>query len=172
VLLFFLVGSFAFAANTIVPRAYYATQDTLFPAIYGSLAVLLSVPLYLLGLKMLGTRGVALAASLSAIFQVLLLYILWNRRSGNSGSRDVYRAYLKIIFISSALGILLIGFKQTVLGGVEANTFGGSMQIVLVIGIVFAVLLLLVGYIFRVKEIYETIRRFTTRPRGGHRTSE
>ena len=87
VLIFFLVGSFAFAANTIVPRAYYATQDTLFPAIYGSLAVILSIPLYLLGLKMLGTRGIALAASLSAVFQVLILYILWNRRSGNSDSR-------------------------------------------------------------------------------------
>ena len=40
VLIFFLIGSFAFAANTIVPRAYYAMQDTLFPAIYATIAVI------------------------------------------------------------------------------------------------------------------------------------
>ena len=45
VLIFMLVGSFAFAANTIVPRAYYAMQDTLFPALYGTAAVVISVPL-------------------------------------------------------------------------------------------------------------------------------
>ena len=159
VLIFFLVGSFAFAANTIVPRAYYAMQDTLFPAIYGTLAVGLSIPLYLVGLKMLGTRGVALAASLSAIFQVFILYVLWNKRTQNTGSKDVYRAYLKIIFVSAILGLVLVGFKLTVFSAMGTATFGGSLRIVLITGIVFVVLMLLAGYVFRIKEIREVINR-------------
>jgi putative peptidoglycan lipid II flippase len=74
VLVYLLIGAFAVAANTIVPRAYYALQDTLFPAIYGTVAVLISIPLYLMGLKLMGTQGVALAVSLSAILQVVFLY--------------------------------------------------------------------------------------------------
>ncbi len=163
VLFFFLVGSFAFAANTIVPRAYYAMQDTLFPAIYGTIAILLSIPLYLVCLKMLGTRGVALAASMSAFIQVLILYVLWNRRTQNTGSGDVYRAYLKIFVFSAVLGFFLIGFKLTVLSGMDATTFIGSIQVVLITGIVFATLMLLAGYVFRIKEIREVIDRLTSK---------
>lgn len=163
VLIFFLVGAFAFAANTIVPRAYYAMQDTLFPAIYGTLAVGLSIPLYLVGLKMLGTRGVALAASLSAIFQVFILYVFWNKRTHNTGSKDVYRAYLKIIFVSAILGLVLVGFKLTVFSEMDTATFGGSLRIVLITGIVFAALMLLAGYVFRIKEIREVINRLWKR---------
>lgn len=171
VLIFFLVGSFAFAANTIVPRAYYAMQDTLFPAIYGTLAVLASIPLYLLGLKMLGTRGIALAASLSAVFQVLILYIFWNRRSGNTQSGVVFRAYFKIIFVSAVLGILLTGFKRSVLTVMDAATFGGSLAIVLLTGFVFAVLMLLAGYVFGITEIREVIKRFTAKLRGNSQSA-
>jgi putative peptidoglycan lipid II flippase len=135
-------------------------------------AVLLSIPLYLLGLKLLGTRGVALAASLSAVFQVFVLYVLWNRRTRNAGSRDVYRAYLKIIFVSIVLGLCLVGLKQTVFSRMDAATFGGSLQIVLVTGIAFAALMLLAGYVFRIKEIREVISRFIAKLRGSQSASE
>ena len=77
------IGAFAFAAQTVVVRGYYAMQDTLFPAIFGTIAVLLSIPLYVYGLQVMGVTGVALAISLSSIFQVALLYALWNKRSKN-----------------------------------------------------------------------------------------
>jgi len=74
--IFLLAGSFAFAAQTVVVRGYYAMQNTLFPALFSSLAVVLSIPLYVYGMHFLGISGVALAVSLSAIFQVMLLYAL------------------------------------------------------------------------------------------------
>ena len=166
VLIFFLVGAFAFAANTIVPRAYYAMQDTLFPAIYGTLAVLLSLPLYLVGLKVLGTRGVALAASLSAILQVLILYVLWNRRTSNSGSGAVYRAYLRIMVFSAGLGLLLIAFRRIAIGGLDATTFGGNLWIAVITSTGFAVLILLAGYVLRIREIREVLDRITDKLKG------
>ena len=165
VLIFFLIGSFAFAANTIVPRAYYAMQDTLSPAVYGSGVVVLSIPLYLAGSNMLGTRGIALAVSLSGIFQVCLLYILWNKRTQNKGSRHVYVAYLKMIVISIVLGIIVGGFKSSVLGAIDSTTFSGSLWVALLTGIFFAALMLLAGYVFRIKEISEVIDRFFTKLR-------
>jgi len=153
VLIFMLVGSFAFAANTIVPRAYYAMQDTLFPALYGTVAVLLSIPLYLLGLNVMGTVGVALAASLSAILQVLILYALWNRRNQNTGSDAVYHIYLKMIGFSVPLGIFLAWFKATVLFRIDTTTLLGSLMMCIVIGAVFITILVAAGYGLRIKEI-------------------
>ncbi len=40
VLIYFMVGAFAFAAYTVVVRGYFASQNTLFPAVFGSVAVL------------------------------------------------------------------------------------------------------------------------------------
>ncbi|UCD79479.1 MAG: murein biosynthesis integral membrane protein MurJ [Desulfobacterales bacterium] len=167
VLIFMLVGSFAFAANTIVPRAYYAMQDTLFPAIYGTVAVLLSIPLYLLGLNIMGTAGVALAASLSAILQVLILYALWNRRNQNAGSRSVYLFYVKMMVFSTPLGVFFAWFKSAVLFGIDTTTLLGSALMCIVTGAAFVLILLVGGYGLKIKEITgfvgkarEKIRRF------------
>ena len=165
VLIFMLVGSFAFAANTIVPRAFYAMQDTLFPAIYGTVAVLLSIPLYLLGLKMMGAKGVALAASLSAILQVLILYALWNRRNRNEGSRPVYLFYIKMLLFSAPLGLLLAWLKSTALSRIDSATLFGSLMVCMIIGALFVLILLTAGYGLKIKEISE----LATRIRGKFR---
>jgi len=159
VLIFMLVGSFAFAANTIVPRAYYATQDTLFPAVYGTMAVLVSIPLYWLGLNLMGTLGVALAASLSAIMQVLVLYGLWNRRHPNPGSRSVYRLYLKMIAFSVPFGLFLTWFKSAVLFRIDASAFAGSLVVCVVCGAVSVLILLAAGHGLGINEISELSHR-------------
>jgi putative peptidoglycan lipid II flippase len=159
VLTYFLIGAFAIAANTIIPRAYYAMQDTLFPAIYGTIAVILSIPFYLLGLKMMGARGVALAVSLSAILQVFFLYALWNKRSQNKRSKEVYWFYLKIIALSALVGIVLVWFKRQVLPWIDATTFSGSLMIALGTGVLFMIVLLAVGYGLKIKEINELVNR-------------
>jgi len=152
VLMFMLVGAFAFAANTIVPRAYYAMQDTLFPAIYGTATVVLSIPLYVLGLNVMGARGVALAISLSALLQVVVLYGFWNRRTKNSAS-PVYRFYLKMMLFSVPLGVLLAWFKSTALSWIDATTLVGSLLVCLITAALLVILLLAAGYGLRIKEI-------------------
>jgi putative peptidoglycan lipid II flippase len=159
VLIFMLVGSVAFAANTIVPRAYYAMQDTLFPAIFGTVAVLLSIPLYLLGLNFMGTAGVALAASLSAILQVLILYAVWNRRNANAGGRSVYLFYLKIMVFSAPLGLFLAWFKSAALSGIDASTLTGSLMVCMITGALFVLIILATGYRLKIKEITELANR-------------
>jgi putative peptidoglycan lipid II flippase len=162
VLIFMLVGSFAFAANTIVPRAYYAMQDTFFPAIYGTAAVLLSIPLYLLGLNMMGAGGVALAASFSAILQVILLYALWNRRNQNDG-RPVYRFYLKMMVFSALLGFFLAWLKSTALGAIGSSTLLGSLAVCMIIGAVFVLIILATGYSFKIQEVTGLVGRLSAK---------
>jgi putative peptidoglycan lipid II flippase len=159
VLIFLLVGAFAMTANTIVPRAYYATQDTLFPAIYGTIAVLLSIPLYMMGLQIMGTNGVALAISLSCILQVTVLYVLWNKRSNNTGSRSVYSFYLRMMGLASLLGIFLTWFRSVALDWIDATTLLGSLEMCALISSIFIIILLGAGYGLKIKEITELANR-------------
>ena len=158
VLIFMLMGAFGFAANTVVPRAYYAMQDTLFPAIYGTAAVLLSIPLYLLGLNMMGAGGVALAASMSAVLQVLVLYALWNRKHQNQG-RPIYLFYLKMMMLSIPLGLFLAWLKTAALSGVDTSSLWGSLLVCLIIGAVFVLIMLATGYRLKIKEITGLVDR-------------
>jgi len=159
VLIFLLVGAFALAANTIIPRAYYATQDTLFPAIYGTISVLLSIPLYMLGLNIMGTNGVALAISLSGILQVTVLYVLWNKRSNNTEGRRVYAFYGKVMCFTAVLGVFLAWFKSTALFWIDSSTLHGSLMVSLFTGAVFLVILLAAGYGLKIKEVTEMVNR-------------
>ncbi|MCP4757239.1 MAG: murein biosynthesis integral membrane protein MurJ [Proteobacteria bacterium] len=163
VLVFVLLGTVAFAAQTLVTRGYYAMQNTLFPTIFGSIAVLASIPLYLIAMDRMGVTGVALALSLSAMLQVSLLYVLWNRKSGNKGGRTVYLFFVKIVVVSVMLGAFLELFKTGVLGSIDTSTFVGSLVVSAIIGSLFMVLFVVAGYCFGIKEINELIRRLAAR---------
>jgi len=159
VLVFFLIGAFAFAAQTVVVRGYYAQQNTLFPAVFGSLAVLVSIPLYWYGMNLMGSKGVALAMSISVIIQSTLLYALWNRKTGNTESRLVYRFFLKVILLSAGLGALLYEFKERALYGLDATTYAGNLLICLTIGVLFLIAFVAAGYVFHIGEIVRVVNR-------------
>lgn len=159
VLIFMMVGAVAFAAQTIVVRGFFAVQNTLFPALYGTLAVIASLPLYYFGMREMGARGVALAVSLAAIVQVVMLYGVWNRRSRNTGAAGVLRFYGKIIFLSALMGLFLEGFRKTVLSGINPTTLSGAFGICLITGAVFFALFIVAGYGLKIAEISDLIGR-------------
>jgi putative peptidoglycan lipid II flippase len=153
VLVYMMMGAFAFAGQTVVVRGYYATQNTLFPAVYGTLSVLLSVPLYYLGLQQMGISGVALALAVSAVFQTSLLFALWNRRSGNTDSKGVYRFFCQVTAGSVLLGLFLEWFRTAALFGLDRTSYSGCLVSAAVTGILFCAILLSVGYGLKIREI-------------------
>jgi putative peptidoglycan lipid II flippase len=102
-LMLYLPGAFAFAANAIVLRNYYSQQNTLFPMIAGTAIVLVSLPLYWIFGKLIGVRGIPLASSISMIFQFIIMYALWSGKHENrDGFFSVIGAILKVAGISLA----------------------------------------------------------------------
>ena len=80
----YLVGAFAIASTTLVSRCFYALQNTWLPMVLSTLAALGSVPIYITLSQTMGARGIALASSIFAITQFLVLYGIWieNTRRG------------------------------------------------------------------------------------------
>jgi putative peptidoglycan lipid II flippase len=112
VLLMYLIGAFPFAASTIVMRNYYAMQNTLFPMIVSTVIALLSIPCYLVFSKVMGARGIALAASMMMTIQFSLLYCIWSERQGNrEGVLTTAGTIAKIIVVSAVGGACCIAIK-------------------------------------------------------------
>ncbi|SPD73082.1 Integral membrane protein MviN [uncultured Desulfobacterium sp.] len=150
---FLLVGAFAFSAQTVVVRGYYAMKETLFPSLFGTAAVLLSIPFFVAGMNLWGARGVALGVSLSALFQAIILYILWNRRSSNLEGKRVFRRIGEMIFLSILLGTILEVFKRTALFWFGHQGLIGALLTGVICSCLFLILLYLAGKIFRIEEI-------------------
>ncbi len=152
-LAYIMLGAFAFSAQTVVARGFYALQNTLLPAVFGTASVVLSLPLYVIGLKVMGLNGVALACALSAIFQVVVLYVLWNHKQGNPGSRAVYAAILKILALSVGLGVFAHLLRTALLTMVDNHTFWGCILILAATGGLSLVFFSGTGRVFKIQEI-------------------
>ena len=159
VLVWFLAGAFAFAAYAVVVRGYYATRNTLLPALFGTAAVLASIPVYFLGISVMGTSGVAAAVSLSGILQVAGLYHLWSRGSRNAGQGGVYRFYFKMGLLGVGMAAALAGFREVLLTVFDAASLPGSLAVAALVGVAFAGLMLLAGYGLKIPEITDLTGR-------------
>ena len=166
ILMFLLPGAFALSAYTVVVRGYYAMQNTFFPAVFGTVAVSLSLPIYWYGMQWFEAQGIALAISLSGFFQVLLLYILWNRKTGNKESLIVYHFYIKIIVMSSLLGIFLEALKRKVFPFMDSPDLLRSAVVFLVIGGMYTLLIIGAGYLGKVQEINDVLARMIRKRPG------
>lgn len=126
----FLPGAVAYAAYALVVRGFYAQRNTWLPALYGTAAVVVSLPLYPLGLAWGGIAGVAGAVSLSGILQAAGLYWLWSRRAPSArGRREVAAAYLRLALFGLAVLGVLSPLRAAV--AVRLEPGGGAALIVL-----------------------------------------
>jgi putative peptidoglycan lipid II flippase len=150
VLGFLLAGAFFIAAQNVVVRGYFAMEDTLFPAIFSTIAVAVSVPIYYYGMQAFGINGIAFAVSASVALQITILYVIWN-----SGSRDVYLFVGKMTFLSLAIGLFLELCKKYILSAINVATFTGSLASSLINGCLFIIIFLAAGRMMKIKEIVD-----------------
>lgn len=154
VLPYLLGGAFAFAAQTVVVRGYYAAKNTWFPALFGTIAVIASLPLFYVFMTLLGARGVALALSGSAFLQVVVLYELWNRRTKNQGKWQVYRFFCKISLVSILIGMAFSGVTSFLYRFIDPTSFSGAFSVCAISAPIFLLLFAGAGYVFRIDEIF------------------
>lgn len=153
VLPFLMAGTVAFAAQTVVVRGYYAIQNTWFPALAGSAAVLISLPIFYGLMHHMGAMGIALALSLGATFQTGLLFFLWNKKSHNHGGRTVYLFFIKMAVLSTGIGWLLLNLAAPLSRFLNSATTTGALGICLITTMVFIAVFIATGSLFNIVEI-------------------
>jgi putative peptidoglycan lipid II flippase len=132
----------------------------MFPAIFTTICVVLTLPLIFWLMKTMGVRGVALGLSLSVIIQAVILFECWNKKSSNLEKKGVYLFFLKIIPVSLIIGLTLFVTKYGLKNLFDQSTLSGSISISSIVGVEFLFLFFLAGTVFKIQEIimlYENI---------------
>ena len=99
----YAVGLPAFSATRIVAQTFYALGDTRTPVWAGFASVVANVALAVALMWPLKHAGLALASSLSAYLNLLLLCWLLRRRLGALGGRETLRSLVRTGIASAAL---------------------------------------------------------------------
>ena len=92
----------------VTGRAFYAVEDTVTPAVVGTVVTLLAVPGYMLLVPVMGARGVALVTTASIAFYALILMVIACRRWASGAFAGLWGTAWRSALISMpGCGIML-----------------------------------------------------------------
>jgi len=99
-LAFFTVGISAQSVIQILPRAFYALQDTWTPVILGVIAMAVNVMAMVLLVGPLAVGGLAFATSIAAFVNMILLFYMLRRRLGQMDGWAMFWTSIKTLVAS------------------------------------------------------------------------
>jgi putative peptidoglycan lipid II flippase len=102
---FFSVGMFAWGAQNILARGFYATRNTITPAVVGTLMTVISLPLYRFLMARSQYRGLALASSIGIIAYTIVLFVLLIRRTQNHKAGALMLFFARVSAASVGAGV-------------------------------------------------------------------
>ena len=131
-LLGYALGLWAIGGVRITAPTFYALKDTKTPVIAAFFSLLVNAALgYFLAFSLdLRHFGLALATSVSAIFQFLILFFEINRRMGRVHIRSILPSLVKVIAASLVMGAVALALSR--FGHWEGSGFGARKIAVLV----------------------------------------
>ncbi len=106
-LTFYCIGIFAWSAQSILSRSFYALQDTITPVVIGTGVTLVFLPLnwlFMTGLG-LGIRGLALATTVAAILHSIVMLAVLRRRLNGFDGRRLALSVARVVVASTAAGL-------------------------------------------------------------------
>jgi len=115
-LLYYSLGLPAFAAIKLIVPAFYSTKDTRTPVKVAAYALGMNAVLNSVFLKTFFQTfyngGPALATSLSAYFNFMMLFVIFRRRFGRLGTFEILVSMVKISICSAAMGAVCFGMYK------------------------------------------------------------
>ena len=148
-LLFYAIGLVACGGVKVLVNTFYSMHDTMTPVKTALAALVLNVLLNVALMFPLKLGGLALATSISAVFNFIALYILLGRRIGDFGTRSIIETFLKVTLASAVMGVALQLFIIRV-----GNFTFLSLGLAIVMGIF---VFLSASYLFNVKEMKDLL---------------
>jgi putative peptidoglycan lipid II flippase len=104
---FFAIGLSAFAMMKIIIQAFYALHDTWTPVLVALCSLAVNIGLNFVFFRPLQNGGPALATSLAAIFDTIVLLIIFRKRHGKLGLRSVLSSGLRFASACVVMGLVV-----------------------------------------------------------------
>ncbi len=92
----------------VLSRAFFSLKDTKTPVVVGLLSVGLNVLMNLILVRYMGHAGLALSTSIASLFSVALSLLLFRRKMGILGGRQIVISVTKHTICAAIMGIAVI----------------------------------------------------------------
>ena len=106
-LVFYSVGLFSYSGIKVLVNCFYSLKDTLTPVKIAGLSLLLNVILNLALMFPLKIGGLALAASISGIFNFSALFYTLRKKIGGLDGRRILNSFLKVTIAGLAMAFVI-----------------------------------------------------------------
>jgi putative peptidoglycan lipid II flippase len=161
-LLYFAVGISAQSVIQILPRMFYALQDTWTPVTIGILSMIANVAFMFMLVKPLQSGGLAFATSLAAVFNMFaLLYVLRKRLKQIDGWRILWTS-LQTLGASVVMGAIVWSWGEGLTSIIGSGTTGSVIVLITGSGIG-ALIFAVAAKIMRMEEFNQTLGLFLKR---------
>jgi putative peptidoglycan lipid II flippase len=158
-LVFFSLGMFAWGAQNILARGFYATRNTWTPAIVGTAVTIASLPVYWLLVRRAQHLGLAMASSIAIVLYTVVLFVLLNRRTHNRQAGSLTLFFLKVSAASALTGWACYRLRLILEPHFAWQRFTGALLLLVIVTAAGVLLLLLLGKLLRIREMDEQIAR-------------
>lgn len=159
----FSFAMFAWAAQYIFSRGFYATHNTWTPALVGTGVMLVSLPVYAFLVHRFQYIGLALASSGAIILYMLVLFLLLNRHTHNHQAGKVVVFFLKISAASTLAGLACFRLTGWFQGRVAWHTRPGALLLLVLVSAVGVILTVGLAKIMGISELDAYFRRLGLR---------
>ena len=149
----FSLGMFAWGAQNILARGFYAARDTLTPAIVGTALTFLNLPLYWWLVHHYQHLGLALASSIGIIAYTVVLFGLLNRRTRNQEAGKLVWFFLKVTFSSAIAAGASYKLTEFLRPRIGWQTTLRAMTVLIVVSTAGIALTIILAKLFRVREL-------------------
>jgi putative peptidoglycan lipid II flippase len=149
----FSLGMFAWGAQNILARGFYAARDTLTPAIVGTALTFLNLPLYWVLVRHYRHLGLALASSVGITVYTVLLFGLLNRRTHNVESAETIRFFVKVTAASAIAAGICFKLTQVLQSCLGWQTTLRALTVLVIVSLVGFAVTGLLAKLFRVREL-------------------
>jgi len=162
-LFYYSLGLLAMGEVMVLSRAFYSLQDVFTPVKVSLAVLVLNILLNFLLISPLKHSGLALATSLSMIFNVIILFFLLRRKLKRLEGKKIFFSLAKISFITIIMGMVV----YLILKGVSTldmpSLVSGIIQVSLALG-AGAVVFFFLSYLLKLEELKVLLEAFRKSP--------
>lgn len=153
----FAISFFAQGLIPLLSRSFYALKDTKTPTIISIISILISVILGYILAKKLAITGLALAYSIGAIINFILLYLALKKRfSILTKEQGVTLKYILKIILSGLIMVITVQLVKNIIGNlVDMNRFWGVISKLTISGTVGFITYFWISSLLGIKETEE-----------------
>jgi len=154
----FSVGMFAWGAQSILARGFYAGRNTLRPALIGTSVTLLNLPVYWLLARNLQYKGLALASSIGISAYAIALFVSLYRSTANKGAMGMVGFFLRVAAASGVGAAGAFEVVQWIEVHINWHTTTGAFLVLIAATPAGLILTVLVAKLLRIRELDAYLR--------------